>query len=52
MMKDQELFSTETAGLMQVESPRQTRLRDGDHLRLSITPVRKTLDGAELRMLG
>ncbi|MGZ4460030.1 MAG: multicopper oxidase family protein, partial [Nocardioidaceae bacterium] len=51
-MTDQELFSTETAGLKQVEAPRLERLRDGDRLRLGITPVRKTLDGAELRMLA
>ena len=51
-MKDQELFSTDTAGLMQVETPQLTRLRDGDRLRLGISPVRKTLDGAELRMLA
>ena len=51
-MSDHDLFSTETAGLMEVGAPRPERLRDGDRLRLAITPVRKTLDGAELRMLA
>ena len=51
-MTDRELFTTETAGLEQVSSPHVARLRDGDRLDLAISPVRKNLDGAELRMLA
>ncbi len=47
-----ELFTTETAGLPEVASPGVTRLRDGDRLDLRIGPVRKHLDDAELRMLA
>jgi FtsP/CotA-like multicopper oxidase with cupredoxin domain len=51
-MTDQDLFTTETAGLPPVSTPGVTRLRDGDRLQLGISAVRKTLDGAELRMLA
>ena len=47
-----ELFTTETAGLPEVARPAVTRLHDGDRLDLRIGPVRKNIDGAELRMLG
>ena len=47
-----ELFTTETAGLPEVSRPAVTRLHDGDRLDLRIGPVRKNIDGAELRMLG
>ncbi len=47
-----DLFTTETAGLPEVSRPAVTRLRDGDRLDLRIGPVRKNIDGAELRMLG
>jgi len=47
-----DLFTTETAGLPEVASPGVTRLRDGDRLDLRIGPVRKRLDDAELRMLA
>jgi FtsP/CotA-like multicopper oxidase with cupredoxin domain len=47
-----ELFTTETAGLPEVASPDVIRLRDGDRLDLRIGPVRKRLDDAELRMLA
>ena len=47
-----ELFTTETAGLPEVSRPAVTRLHDGDRLDLSIGPVRKNIGGAELRMLG
>jgi FtsP/CotA-like multicopper oxidase with cupredoxin domain len=47
-----DLFTTETAGLPEVASPGMIRLRDGDRLDLRIGPVRKNLDGAELRMLA
>jgi FtsP/CotA-like multicopper oxidase with cupredoxin domain len=46
------LFTTETAGLPQVLGPDVTRLADGDRLDLRIGPVRKNIDGAELRMLA
>jgi FtsP/CotA-like multicopper oxidase with cupredoxin domain len=47
-----DLFTTETAGLPEVASPDVTRLADGDRLDLRIGPVRKNIDGAELRMLA
>jgi FtsP/CotA-like multicopper oxidase with cupredoxin domain len=47
-----DLFTTETAGLPEASPPRVIRLEDGDQLDLRITPVRKRIDGAELRMLG
>jgi FtsP/CotA-like multicopper oxidase with cupredoxin domain len=47
-----DLFTTETAGLPEVSRPAVTRLGDGDRLDLRIGPVRKNIDGAELRMLG
>src|SRR5438105_10497386 len=46
------LFTTETAGLPEVASPGAIRLGDGDRLDLRIGPVRKDIDGAELRMLA
>ena len=47
-----DLFTTETAGLPEVASPGVMRLHDGDRLDLRIGPVRKRLDDAELRMLA
>ena len=47
-----DLFTTETAGLPEVLRPAVTRLGDGDRLDLRIGPVRKNIGGAELRMLG
>jgi FtsP/CotA-like multicopper oxidase with cupredoxin domain len=47
-----DLFTTETAGLPEVLGPDVTRLADGDRLDLRIGPVRKDIDGAELRMLA
>jgi FtsP/CotA-like multicopper oxidase with cupredoxin domain len=47
-----DLFTTETAGLPEVARPGVTRLHDGDRLDLRIGPVRKHIDGAELRMLA
>jgi FtsP/CotA-like multicopper oxidase with cupredoxin domain len=47
-----DLFTTETAGLPEVARPGVTRLRDGDWLDLRIGPVRKRLDDAQLRMLA
>jgi FtsP/CotA-like multicopper oxidase with cupredoxin domain len=40
-----------TAGLKEVSSPHVVRLRDGDRLDLLISPVRKNLRGADLRIL-
>jgi FtsP/CotA-like multicopper oxidase with cupredoxin domain len=51
-MTDQDVFTTATAGLKEVLNPRVLRLRDGDRLDLDISPVRKSLRGAELRMLA
>ena len=47
-----DLFTTETAGLPEVLGPDVTRLADGDRLDLRIGPVRKNIDGAVLRMLA
>jgi FtsP/CotA-like multicopper oxidase with cupredoxin domain len=47
-----DLFTTETAGLPEVLGPAVTRLHDGGRLDLRIGPVRKNIDGAELRMLA
>src|SRR5438105_9751550 len=47
-----DLCTTETAGLPEVLGPGVTRLADGDRLDLRIGPVRKNIDGAELRMLA
>src|SRR5438034_3908339 len=46
------MFTTETAGLPEVASPGVIRLHDGDRLDLRIGPVRKRLDGDDLRMLA
>jgi FtsP/CotA-like multicopper oxidase with cupredoxin domain len=47
-----DLFTTDTAGLPEVHGTDVIRLHDGDRLDLRIGPVRKRLDGAELRMLA
>ena len=47
-----DLFTTETAGLPEVASPGMIRVADGDRLDLRIGPVRKSLGSAELRMLA
>ena len=51
-MSDQELFSTDTAGLAEVSSPSVIRLHDGERFDLRIGPVRKHVDGAEVRKIG
>ena len=51
-MTDQDVYTTATAGLEEVSSPHVLRLRDGDRLDLGISPVRKSLNGADLRMLA
>ena len=48
----QDLFSTDAAGLAEASRPTVIRLHDGDRLDLTIHPVRKTIAGAELRMLA
>src|SRR5947199_2620850 len=48
----QDLFTTETAGLADVSRPSVIRLHDGDRFDLRISPVRKGIDGAVLRMLA
>jgi hypothetical protein len=47
-----ELLTTDTSGLLEMESPGVIRLHDKDQLDLRIGPVRKTIDGAVLRMLA
>jgi FtsP/CotA-like multicopper oxidase with cupredoxin domain len=47
-----DLFTTETAGLSNATPPRVIRFNDGDQFDLRIGPVRKRIDDAELRMLG
>ena len=51
-MTDLDRFSTDTTGLTEVTRPRLMPLLSGDYLDLDIGPMRKTLDGAELRMLA
>src|SRR5690349_10022469 len=48
----QDLFTTETAGLPDVSRSSVIRLHDGDRFDLRISPVRKGLDAAVLRMLA
>src|SRR5256885_17026067 len=48
----QDLFTIETAGLADVSRPSVIRLHDGDRFDLRISPVRKGIDGAVLRMLA
>ena len=50
--KDDDLFTTETAGLSDASPPQVIRLNDSDQFDLRIGPVRKRIDDAELRMLG
>jgi FtsP/CotA-like multicopper oxidase with cupredoxin domain len=45
-------FSTETEGLDEATSPDVIRLRDGETHEIEIKPVRKRINGAEVRMLG
>jgi FtsP/CotA-like multicopper oxidase with cupredoxin domain len=45
-------FTTEIEGLDEATSPDVIRLRDGDTYEITIKPVRKRLNGAEVRMLG
>ena len=47
-----DLFTTETTGLPEATRPQLIRLTDGDRFALGIQPVRKRLEGSELRMLG
>jgi FtsP/CotA-like multicopper oxidase with cupredoxin domain len=47
-----DLFTTEIAGLPEASPTQVLRFNDGDQLDLRITPVRKRIDDAELRMLG
>jgi FtsP/CotA-like multicopper oxidase with cupredoxin domain len=47
-----DLFPTETEGLPEASTLSVLRLRDGDRLDLRIGPVRKTIEGADLRMLA
>jgi FtsP/CotA-like multicopper oxidase with cupredoxin domain len=51
-MTDLDVFTTETAGLAEVSNPSVLRLQDGDRVDFSIGAVRKSIDGAELRMLA
>src|SRR5207248_3447451 len=48
----QDLFTTETAGLADVSRPSVIRLHDGDRFDLRISPVRKGIYDAVLRMLA
>jgi FtsP/CotA-like multicopper oxidase with cupredoxin domain len=47
-----ELFSNETEGLAEATSPEVIRLRDGETHQITIKPVRKRINHAEVRMLG
>jgi FtsP/CotA-like multicopper oxidase with cupredoxin domain len=45
-------FSTDVAGLEEARSPEVVRLRDGASHEITIKPVRKRINDAEVRMLG
>jgi FtsP/CotA-like multicopper oxidase with cupredoxin domain len=45
-------FTTDAAGLPEALAPEVVRLKDGDRFDLRITPVRKRLGDAQLRMIG
>ena len=45
-------FPTDTEGLDQASTPESVVLKDGDHFDLRITPVRKQINEAEVRMLA
>ena len=47
-----DVFSTETAGLVPATRSELVRPRNGDRFDLRIDPIRKRIDAAELRMLG
>ena len=47
-----DLFTTEIEGLPEASPTQVVRCNDGARLELRITPVRKRIDDAELRMLG
>ena len=51
-MDSSDLFPTSTDGLAEASSPTTARLRHGDHFDLHITPVRKRIDGSDIRMLA
>src|SRR5438445_2609424 len=51
-MTTDDLFTTETTGLVDVSQPTTIRLHDGDYFDLRIAPVRKNIDGDDLRMLA
>ena len=45
-------FPTETEGLAEAAAPEKVELGDGDRLELEVTPVRKKIGDAEIRMLA
>ena len=45
-------FPTETEGLTEAERPKTIELADGDRFEIEVTPVRKQLGDAEVRMLA
>ena len=47
-----DVFTTETTGLSDAARPQLIRLHNGDRFDLRIEPVRKRLEGSDLRMLG
>ncbi len=47
-----DLFTTDVSGLPEASPPQVIRLSDGDQLDLTIAPVRKHVQDADLRMLG
>src|SRR5918999_2198153 len=51
-MSTSETFSTDTSGLPDASLPSVVELREGDHFNLRITPVRKNIEGADVRMLA
>jgi FtsP/CotA-like multicopper oxidase with cupredoxin domain len=51
-MNHQETFRTDTSALVDASPPHAVRLRDGDRSALHIIPVRKRIEGIDVRMLG
>jgi FtsP/CotA-like multicopper oxidase with cupredoxin domain len=52
LVASEDLFTTDTTGLTRASSSSVVRLHDGDRLDLDVQSVSKTIQGAELRMLG
>ena len=52
MTEQHDAFTTETTGLPEAARPRDIRMKNGDHLDLTISSVRKRIGDADIRMLA